>query len=969
MIQEKNILKMYFETGDKPSQTQYENLIDSLRHMHDKIPLDDLNLEGYDEEGSRENGVITRLGDFDNSNNGTKLEITDNLQEIKLSGNLVVESDDSFFHGAITTDGNINLIDDSRNISHELHFENRNYKMGIDYEDNQHLRFIDRDAITVRAYFDMSNGSAVFDNSVTASSFIGDGSQLTNITTAALPSDIAFTNTENDFSNRQLITIDQTGFASLIGTNNADDGNGGLFKAGNGSGTYLLDLRLADNSQKFRVTQSGKIESEDGATFKGVLNANGGFIAKDGAINKLETEDLGLIVKGNSASRVTLDSVAGNDSVINFNENGVQKAKLGFDSSDGLFKIISGTGPFSDNTFTLDSNGNSTQLGRAKFGGTVSFKDDNALIYRNTSNNLELRTYAGFGIDLKPSNGITSFEGNIIFNDGGDRKIFGPTNEDLIMVAKPNVSSEGFKVSVDNEASYALEVLQNNKVNITSSTDAKLQLNVSSGDSNDWNYISFNGSDGARDAYVGTGGSGEFRIGNSNTGEELTLSNFGGAGYSGDFKVLGSLETSAFTVEGDDAGINLIRTNPSLGYDPYIRLGDGTTHSQIRVDRSSNGDIYFTTQDATNEVLRVADSGDVTADNFIGNWNGVHISDTFRNNSIKAYRTGPGESVDYDLNFMNNGGLHFSYSSSSNHINAPFGGYWLVQDIMGQSNAHTQFAFNIEANTHSDNSFYYRKYNNMNTWSNWVKILNDNNFQAGTDYVSISGEETITGEKTFNDKVKVLKSHTYSGQSAAIHFETENSTSSNTVSTYLNAIHDSDDNSSFYIQTTESGALVNRFLITPGFTSYTANQHNFSGGNVHAPDFIGNWNGKTESDFIRATGSVDETITGEKTFSNNDTTFGTVGQINSITLLGNTGNELQVINNKTNDTLSFEFKSSGDFSFGGKLESEQFNLKSLNTAPSSSTDTGTTGEIRYTADYIYVCTASNTWKRTALSTW
>ena len=47
----------------------------------------------------------------------------------------------------------------------------------------------------------------------------------------------------------------------------------------------------------------------------------------------------------------------------------------------------------------------------------------------------------------------------------------------------------------------------------------------------------------------------------------------------------------------------------------------------------------------------------------------------------------------------------------------------------------------------------------------------------------------------------------------------------------------------------------------------------------------------------------------------------------------------------------------------------QYNVAALNTAPASASAAGTLGEIRYTADYIYVCTATNTWKRTALSTW
>ena len=37
--------------------------------------------------------------------------------------------------------------------------------------------------------------------------------------------------------------------------------------------------------------------------------------------------------------------------------------------------------------------------------------------------------------------------------------------------------------------------------------------------------------------------------------------------------------------------------------------------------------------------------------------------------------------------------------------------------------------------------------------------------------------------------------------------------------------------------------------------------------------------------------------------------------------------------------------------------------------PSSANDTGTTGTITWDANYIYVCTATNTWKRVAIATW
>lgn len=47
----------------------------------------------------------------------------------------------------------------------------------------------------------------------------------------------------------------------------------------------------------------------------------------------------------------------------------------------------------------------------------------------------------------------------------------------------------------------------------------------------------------------------------------------------------------------------------------------------------------------------------------------------------------------------------------------------------------------------------------------------------------------------------------------------------------------------------------------------------------------------------------------------------------------------------------------------------QYKLSALNTAPASATAAGTLGEIRITADFIYVCIATNTWVRSALGTW
>lgn len=53
----------------------------------------------------------------------------------------------------------------------------------------------------------------------------------------------------------------------------------------------------------------------------------------------------------------------------------------------------------------------------------------------------------------------------------------------------------------------------------------------------------------------------------------------------------------------------------------------------------------------------------------------------------------------------------------------------------------------------------------------------------------------------------------------------------------------------------------------------------------------------------------------------------------------------------------------------GQFAVTQLALFALNTAPSSAADTGTLGEIRWDASYMYVCTATNTWKRAAIATW
>ncbi len=79
----------------------------------------------------------------------------------------------------------------------------------------------------------------------------------------------------------------------------------------------------------------------------------------------------------------------------------------------------------------------------------------------------------------------------------------------------------------------------------------------------------------------------------------------------------------------------------------------------------------------------------------------------------------------------------------------------------------------------------------------------------------------------------------------------------------------------------------------------------------------------------------------------------------------------------TNNTERGRWTSDGKFLVGTSSESGgsllQVNDNRIRIAtaktPASATDTGVAGEICWDANYVYVCTATNTWKRTAIATW
>ena len=78
--------------------------------------------------------------------------------------------------------------------------------------------------------------------------------------------------------------------------------------------------------------------------------------------------------------------------------------------------------------------------------------------------------------------------------------------------------------------------------------------------------------------------------------------------------------------------------------------------------------------------------------------------------------------------------------------------------------------------------------------------------------------------------------------------------------------------------------------------------------------------------------------------------------------IGNGSNTVTLGDDNVTDVYANE--DGGAIAHIGKIQ-----LAALNTAPATAASTGTTGEVRYDANHMYVCTATNTWKRSAIATW
>jgi hypothetical protein len=101
-------------------------------------------------------------------------------------------------------------------------------------------------------------------------------------------------------------------------------------------------------------------------------------------------------------------------------------------------------------------------------------------------------------------------------------------------------------------------------------------------------------------------------------------------------------------------------------------------------------------------------------------------------------------------------------------------------------------------------------------------------------------------------------------------------------------------------------------------------------------------------------------------FVNNIITFS--GGVIFDELSGASGNKCtrNIVNGVQTDSTENTFTSNTNLL---TVKATQYNLTALNSVPATSTSTGTVGEIRWANGFVYLCVATNTWQRSALTTW
>jgi hypothetical protein len=160
-----------------------------------------------------------------------------------------------------------------------------------------------------------------------------------------------------------------------------------------------------------------------------------------------------------------------------------------------------------------------------------------------------------------------------------------------------------------------------------------------------------------------------------------------------------------------------------------------------------------------------------------------------------------------------------------------------------------------------------------------------------------------------------------------------------------------------------SNALAGKVVTITGFSN--------GGNNISAFTIVSS----TATTLVGTTSTqVNETHAGAASINYSAPALAMIGNwYNSGTPTADTTTIQNVIGTGTTPTSQLIISNSGANAWLGVKVSGTFTastlIESTTHTPSSAADTGTTGQIAWDGSFVYVCTATNTWKRVAIATW
>lgn len=175
------------------------------------------------------------------------------------------------------------------------------------------------------------------------------------------------------------------------------------------------------------------------------------------------------------------------------------------------------------------------------------------------------------------------------------------------------------------------------------------------------------------------------------------------------------------------------------------------------------------------------------------------------------------------------------------------------------------------------------------------------------------------------------------------------------------------DTSYFYFTFTGTTGSTTFFGVPTIYSTISSNPPIITNLNYYGTDFISTYFDSIQT--VTVDGNSFNILFSGAEINYNVYSFADIGPSSGTTFSGICfTNYISVLSAKTYDWYYLKSGSTTWLQVLGRVDAQKFSVGS-NDVPTTSGDTGITGTITWDNNYLYVCVATDTWKRTPLSTW